>query len=95
MHGFIDSFPVPLHLPYAAPLAKATVKGKGKAVEVGTVYNVVQSWTSQEHDEMQRKVALAAERAFSRHLASTHISQLATPPSSSRSPSRPRSTRNS
>lgn len=69
MHGYVDSFPVPMRLPQstsAAP-AKGSHKGKGKEKEQQgqsklDTYDVVASWSSQERDDMQRKVAMASKR---------------------------------
>ena len=60
MHGYIDSFPVPMRLPASVVPAKAG-KGKGKEKE-SAVYDVVASWTAQERDDVERKVAMAALR---------------------------------
>lgn len=57
MHGYIDSFPVPLHLPPS--ILKTSSKGKGKAVEEN-VYNVVENWTKAEKDSVARKVEMAS-----------------------------------
>lgn len=66
MHGFIDSFPVPLHLPLAPARVSApsTTKGasnKGKEREGPSVvlYDVVKSWTAQEADDVERKLGMA------------------------------------
>ncbi|KAK4702296.1 ribonuclease P/MRP protein subunit RPP1, partial [Phenoliferia sp. Uapishka_3] len=70
MHGFIDTFPVPLHLPTAGPSKPA--KGKGKAQEKGqdastkvVPYDVVDNWTEEELDDVQRKVAMASLLGYS------------------------------
>lgn len=71
MHGYIDSFPVPMHLPSASAPAKSA-KGKGKAQDPGagkaTPYDVVASWTAHERDDVERKVAMASLCASFRSL---------------------------
>lgn len=67
MHGFIDSISIPLHLPAPAPAVKqnAGSKGKGKEKEVvsqDATYNVVNGWTAEEKDDVERKIQIAALR---------------------------------
>lgn len=69
MHGYIDSFPVPMHLPASATAPPQSSKGKGKGKEQQGAskpdsYDVVASWTAQERDEMERKVSMASRREF-------------------------------
>ncbi|BGP34864.1 RNA-binding RNA processing protein rpp1 [Rhodotorula toruloides] len=81
-HGYIDSVAVPLHLPPTAYQpqggAKSGNKGKGKegagASDAATqAYNVVGSWTAQEREEMQRKVAMASLLGYSTLLLTISI----------------------
>lgn len=66
MHGFIDSFPVPVHI--RSPTASQPKSGKGKGKEKekdgkdGEPYDVVANWTPEEKDEVQRKIAMASLR---------------------------------
>lgn len=63
MHGYVDSFPVPLHLDRVAQSNKQQQKGKGKqdnSAPAGGVYDVAAEWTTQERDTVQRKIQLAA-----------------------------------
>lgn len=65
MHGYIDSFPVPIHLDRIAHTSKQQQKGKAKqdnSKPAGDVYDVVAEWSTQERDTVQRKVQLAASR---------------------------------
>jgi hypothetical protein len=67
MHGYIDSFPVPMHLAVGVAAPSKQSKGKGKEKEVSgsgkaESYDVVESWTVQERDDVERKVAMAALR---------------------------------
>ncbi|KAL8286914.1 hypothetical protein RQP46_003920 [Phenoliferia psychrophenolica] len=65
MHGYIDSFPVPMHLGFgSAPAAAKGAKGKGKEKEAAQ-YDVVANWTAQERDDVERKVAMAALLGYS------------------------------
>lgn len=67
VHGYIDSFPVPMRLP-VGPGASKGGKGKGKAKDQDqpklASYSVVDSWTAQERDDVERKIAMAALREF-------------------------------
>jgi hypothetical protein len=72
MHGYIDAIAVPMHLSPAGPPPKsAKGKGKGKDKDSGNnnstttsdyVYDVVASWSPQEREDMQRKVAMSSMR---------------------------------
>lgn len=77
MHGYIDSFPVPMHLS-AATASNSTgsksSKGKGKekqqqSADNGSggksaidMYDVVANWTAQERLDVERRIAMAARR---------------------------------
>lgn len=63
MHGYIDSFPVPVHLSSFVPAKPAKGKGKekdGGAAAGGEQYDVVANWTAQEREDVERKVSMAA-----------------------------------
>jgi len=65
MHGYIDSFPVPIHLDRITHSTKQQQKGKGKqdnSKPAGETYDVVAEWSAQERDTVQRKLQLAASR---------------------------------
>ncbi|BGO95012.1 hypothetical protein NBRC10512_006524 [Rhodotorula toruloides] len=81
-HGYIDSVAVPLHLPPSAYQPQGGAKGgnKGKGKEVAASgdattreYDVVGSWTAQEREEMQRKVAMASLLGYSTLLLTISI----------------------
>ncbi|BGP27171.1 RNase P subunit p30 family protein [Rhodotorula toruloides] len=81
-HGYIDSVAVPLHLPPSAYQPQCGAKGgnKGKGKEVAgagdaksQTYDVVGSWTAQEREEMQRKVAMASLLGYSTLLLTISI----------------------
>lgn len=69
MPGYIDSFPVPLHIPItpSAP-SKSSAKGKGKEqqqqvnIPVLKTYDIVANWTVEEKDDVERRVAMAIKR---------------------------------
>ncbi|ORY47188.1 RNase P subunit p30-domain-containing protein [Leucosporidium creatinivorum] len=73
MHGYIDSFPVPMHLPTSSAPAPSKSKGKGKEKHQQQgqgqpkveVYDIVANWTAQEKDDVERKVAMASRLGYS------------------------------
>lgn len=75
MHGYIDSFPVPLRAasitngPTASSSKSQKAKGKerdihgqSQAQSSAAAYDVVANWSDQEKREVERKVLMAARR---------------------------------
>ena len=75
MHGYVDSFAIPLHLPQSVVPAKSAAKGKGKEREVTNdpSYDVVKSWTAQERDQVERKVSMASLRSSNSTLCCSRL----------------------
>ncbi|GAA5937206.1 hypothetical protein JCM1841_002326 [Sporobolomyces salmonicolor] len=86
MHGYFDSISVPLNLPASAfqpqTAPKQNNKGKGKGKETPQaqagpakppLYYVVDSWTDQQRDEMEKKVHMASLLGYSTLLLTLSI----------------------
>ncbi|GAA5874309.1 hypothetical protein JCM1840_000629 [Sporobolomyces johnsonii] len=84
MHGYFDSISVPLNLPASAfqpqTAPKQNNKGKGKETSQpqadqpkAPLYHVVESWTDQQRDEMEKKVHMASLLGYSTLLLTLSI----------------------
>ncbi|KAK4046328.1 RNA-binding RNA processing protein rpp1 [Microbotryomycetes sp. JL201] len=87
MHGYIDSFPVPVHPPKSwltAAGPSTTSKGKHKqpqqqsSSEDGT-YNVTANWTPAEKKSVQHRVEMAARLGYSTVVLVIHITPTTNP----------------
>ncbi|KAM0791108.1 hypothetical protein ACM66B_004397 [Microbotryomycetes sp. NB124-2] len=72
MHGFIDSFPVPVHPPQswtnssaAGPSTATKGKQKQSITQDTSNYDVVANWTTQERSSVEHRIEMAARLGYS------------------------------